>query len=376
MTQGTLADLRHTTDDLFLLVPELALYDRPIGERHRIIFYVGHVESFDWNLLGTDGQHSELDRLFAFGIDPEVGHGPADTPGDWPSLAQTRDYVVRTRALIDEAAERAPEQLLHVAVEHRLMHAETLAYMLHQQPYSRKLRCTDDAGGEYAPSSADMIDVPEGTARLGCEDGFGWDNEFAAHDRRVAAFRVARYKVTNGDYLRFVREGANAPAFWIRNGDDWLYRGMFRELPLPLEWPVYATHDEARAYASWKGMRLPSEPEFHRYAYGASPEPEGGNLDFRRWDPVAVTAGPVNGFGISQSVSNGWEWTSTVFGPFHGFSAFSFYPGYSADFFDGEHYVLKGASPRTAQKLARPSFRNWFRHDYPYMYGTFRLVDA
>jgi formylglycine-generating enzyme required for sulfatase activity len=151
---------------------------------------------------------------------------------------------------------------------------------------------------------------------------------------------------------------------------------MFREIPMPLEWPVYVTYDQARAFASWKGMRLPSETEFHRYAYGASPEPEGGNLDFSRWDPVPVAAGPLNGFGISQSVSNGWEWTSTVFAPFDGFQPFPFYPGYSANFFTGEHYVLKGASPLTARKLARPSFRNWFRHDYPYMYGTFRLVGA
>ena len=49
----------------------------------------------------------------------------------------------------------------------------------------------------------------------------------------------------------------------------------------------------------------------------------------------------------------------------------AFYPGYSADFFDGQHYVMKGASPRTASLLTRPSFRNWFRPDYPYMYAGF-----
>ena len=35
----------------FAIVREEAMYDRPIPERHRIIFYVGHVEAFDWNLL-------------------------------------------------------------------------------------------------------------------------------------------------------------------------------------------------------------------------------------------------------------------------------------------------------------------------------------
>ncbi len=71
---------------------------------------------------------------------------------------------------------------------------------------------------------------------------------------------------------------------------------------------------------------------------------------------------------------NGWEWTRDPFAPFDGFKPHPLYPGYSADFFDGEHYVMKGASPRTATVLARPSFRNWFRPDYPYMYAGFRLV--
>ena len=36
---------------------------------------------------------------------------------------------------------------------------------------------------------------------------------------------------------------------------------------------------------------------------------------------------------------------------------------------------MKGASPRTAFIIARASFRNWFRSDYPYMYAGFRLLE-
>ena len=57
-----------------------------------------------------------------------------------------------------------------------------------------------------------------------------------------------------------------------------------------------------------------------------------------------------------------------------GFSPMRSYPEYSADFFDGRHYVMKGASPATARELIRPSFRNWFRGDYPYVYAKFRTV--
>ena len=72
--------------------------------------------------------------------------------------------------------------------------------------------------------------------------------------------------------------------------------------------------------------------------------------------------------------SSGWEWTSSQFVPFPGFEEFPFYRNYSAPFFDGKHYVMKGGSPRTAARFLRPSFRNWFRPSYPYVYGTFRLV--
>ena len=43
---------------------------------------------------------------------------------------------------------------------------------------------------------------------------------------------------------------------------------MFEEIPLPLDWPVYVSHAEASAYATWAGKRLPTEAEWHRAAYG------------------------------------------------------------------------------------------------------------
>jgi formylglycine-generating enzyme required for sulfatase activity len=79
-------------------------------------------------------------------------------------------------------------------------------------------------------------------------------------------------------------------------------------------------------------------------------------------------------FGVEGLVGNGWEWTSTVFGPFAGFERYPFYPGYSADFFDGKHYVMKGGSARTAACMLRRSFRNWFQSHYQFVYAGFRCV--
>jgi formylglycine-generating enzyme required for sulfatase activity len=164
---------------------------------------------------------------------------------------------------------------------------------------------------------------------------------------------------------------------------------MFEEMPLVPDWPVYVSQAEADAYARWKGRRLPTEAEYHRAAFGtpegiersypwgdASPSPDHGNFDFVRFEPVAVGSFPAgaSAWGVHDLVGNGWEWTSTIFGPFPGFAPMASYPEYSADFFDGQHYVMKGASTATARELVRRSFRNWFRPNYPYVYATFRTV--
>jgi formylglycine-generating enzyme required for sulfatase activity len=183
-------------------------------------------------------------------------------------------------------------------------------------------------------------------------------------------------------------EGFEHPLFWERHGDEWFWRGMFELIPLPASWPVYVTHAEASAFARWRGSRLPTEAEFQRaalgspkgeqpYAWGADPPAtHHGVFDFSSWDPEPVGTHPAgrSAWGIEDLVGNGWEWTSTAFAPFPGFRPMPSYPEYSADFFDGEHFVVKGASPVTARELLRPTFRNWFRARYPYVYGKFRCV--
>jgi formylglycine-generating enzyme required for sulfatase activity len=164
---------------------------------------------------------------------------------------------------------------------------------------------------------------------------------------------------------------------------------MFEEIPLPPDWPVYVSHAEASTYARWTGKSLPTEAQWQRAAYGspkselrafpwgnANPTAAHGNFDFANWDPVSVFAHPqgASAFGVEDMLGNGWEWTSTVFAPFVGFEPFPFYRGYSADFFDGKHYVIKGASARTAACMLRSSFRNWFQPHYQYVYAGFRCV--
>ena len=441
---GTSHDLMHRleegrrqTDELFKIVAPDALYDRPIAERHRIIFYIGHLEAFDWNLLrerllDIAAFNPGFDNLFAFGIDPVDGGLPADQPADWPSLRELHSYVADIRRKIDDqlaelnlSAQESyqvndsdPFTLLNVAVEHRLMHAETLAYMFHQLPFGRKIAPTvatelTERGIASASTPSRMVEIPAGSATLGLSRGegeeFGWDNEYDGHTVEVPRFSIGNHKVTNRQYLEFVKAGGyenrelwapadwewkesngiGHPVFWTRADGEWRYRTMFREVPLPMDWPAYVSHAEASAYARWAGGSLPTEAQWHRAAYGTphgaerrypwgddDPDSTRGNFDFAGWDPTPVGAFPegVSAFGVHDLLGNGWEWTSSVFEPFDGFKPFSFYPGYSANFFDGNHYVMKGGSARTAAPMLRRSFRNWFQPHYQYVYAGFRCV--
>src|SRR5947209_2062780 len=233
---------RKRSDELFALVREEAIYDRPIPERHRIIFYLGQLEAF---------------------------------------------------------------------IEHRLMHAETLTYMLHRLPTERKIAGPKHEQEKPRQATPQIVDIPAGTATLGTQKTqngeFGWDNEFGLVEKHVPEFAIESLNVTNRDFLRFVEAGGyqektfwsdearqwieqhdvEHPAFWSRTGSSWMYRTMFGEVPLPADWPVYVSHAEASAYAKWMGRRLPTEEQFHRAAYGT---PERGTERRYPWGDEAPTS--------------------------------------------------------------------------------------
>lgn len=377
-----LAQAREESDKLFNVISPESLYERPIPERHRLIFYLGHLDAFDWNLLGRRGLsapafHAEFDRLFERGIDPAPGQAREDSANDWPARVEIERYCARTRAWIDAHVDDLDPWLMQMAIEHRHMHAETFAYLIHALSYEHKLgRSAKIPASKLAVPANPMIAIEAGPAVLGTREGnFGWDNEFAEHTIWVPSFRISKFKVSNGEYLEFVRAGGPTPHFWRERGGEWFYRGMFAEFPLPLDWPVWTTWEQASAYAVWRGCDLPTEAQFQLAAQQASPDAVRDNFDYARWDPIPVNAGDSGQNVPQQMIGNGWEWTRDLFAPYAGFEMHPAYPGYSADFFDRQHYVMKGASPRTSRMLTRLSFRNWFRPDYPYMFAGFRLVE-
>ena len=366
-----------------------------------------------------------LEVLFARGIDPPEHPGVGNAGLEWPDRSTVQSFAGEADRRVLEVLQRADierpgDALLDRAeavfsiLEHEAMHQETLLYMWHRLPFSQKR-----APRQYAPAASnhepapESVHVPAGRATLGADRSavpFGWDNEFPACAAHVEPFSIERYNVTNGRYLEFVEaggyhdqrwwreedwrwlraDGIEWPLFWERHDGVWFWRGMFDLIPLPLAWPVYASQAEAGAYARWRGHRLPTEAEFQRAAFGSptgerkhawgdeAPTTAHGTFDFSSWDPEPVGSHPAgrSSWGAHDLVGNGWEWTCTPFAPFPGFRQMASYPEYSADFFDGEHFVMKGASPATARELLRPSFRNWFRARYPYVYATIRCVTS
>ncbi len=420
---------RRRSESLFAMIPDSAYVERPIALRNPICFYEGHIPAFGVNTLwkralGQPALNPEYELLFERGIDPEA---PSDAPAiEWPSRRQIREYGETVDSALESAfrggsleAEDNPllrrGQAVYTVLEHEVMHQETLHYMWRRLPPGKKVKPLDappvvlDGNGRREPRT---VRVPAGVATVGAEVEnipFGWDNEFPARAVSVDAFHIDAHNVTDAEFLEFVEAGGYAreelwdpegwawvrsenvshPPFWARGGRGWEWLGMFERIPLPPAWPVWVTHAEASAYARWKDHRLPTEPEYHRAAFGTPSGTERsypwgseaadstrGNFDFQSFEPVPVGSFPAgaSAWGVHDLVGNGWEWTSTVFSGFPGFRPMASYPQYSADFFDGKHFVLKGASPVTGRELVRSSLRNWFRPTYPHVYASFRCV--
>jgi ergothioneine biosynthesis protein EgtB len=421
---------RRRSRELFDSVVPDAYEARPIPLRNPICFYEGHLPAFNVNTLLKRGLQErgidpDYEVLFERGIDPEDESAVGRTPFRWPPREAIRAYGDRAdqairKALLEKDVIRGDHTVLrgglavYTVLEHEPMHQETLRYMWHRLPLEKKLRPAGAAppltGGN--PPRPQAVRIPAGVATLGAtleRVPFGWDNEFPEHRVQVPAFEIDVFNVTNSEFMEFVEAGGyekrelwdeegwewraqgnvEHPLFWERADGGWSWRGMFERIPLAPAWPVYVSHAEAQAFARWKGKRLPTEAEFHRAAYGTPngeersypwgedpPDESRGNFDFRRSDPVPVGSFPsgASAWGVHDLVGNGWEWTSTVFSGFEGFKPMASYPVYSTDFFDGKHWVMKGASPATSKELLRRSFRNWFRGNYPFVYATFRCV--
>ncbi|QXJ24746.1 ergothioneine biosynthesis protein EgtB [Actinomadura graeca] len=287
-----------------------------------------------------------------------------------------------------------------MVVQHEHMHDETML-ATHQlrkgapallDPPAEPLQIP---GG---PTGAGEVLVEAGPFQMGTsDDPWAYDNERPVHLVDVAAFYIDVEPVTNAEYAAFIEAGGyddprwwdpagwdwrnssgkRAPAFWTRDGGQWVRRRFGRVEPVPPGEAVqHVCWYEADAYARWAGKRLPTEAEWEkaarwdpvtehsrRYPWGEVYEEGRANLGQQALHPSesgSYSSG-ASAYGVRRLLGDVWEWTSSDFHGYPGFRSFP-YKEYSEVFFGPEYKVLRGGSWATHPLAIRGSFRNW---DYP-----------
>ncbi|MGH3463743.1 MAG: ergothioneine biosynthesis protein EgtB [Kribbellaceae bacterium] len=366
--------------------------------------HVGNQEEL-WLVRDVGGREplrQDIDELYDAFMHPR-----ADRPAlPLLSPAETRAYVAEVRDKVLDVLDRVRLEgrplvtdafAFGMIAQHEQQHDETMlaTHQLRQGP--AVLTAPEPPPGRRLPA-AEVL-VPGGEFTMGTStEPWALDNERPAHQARVAPYVIDTAPVTNGAYLEFVlgggydeerwwspagwahvrKAGLVAPRFWERVDGRWTRLRFGHREDLPRDEPViHVCFYEAEAYAAWAGKRLPAEAEWEfaarfdpatgrsrRYPWGdEDPRPEHANLGQRHLRPAPVGAYPAGAspLGVQQLVGDVWEWTSSDFAPYPGFTAFP-YDEYSLVFFGPDYKVLRGGSFGTDEVVARGTFRNW---DYP-----------
>jgi iron(II)-dependent oxidoreductase len=330
---------------------------------------------------------------------------PLLEPG--PSRQYVRDVRGRVMGVLQQVPMRGKPLLENgfafgMIVQHEQQHDETMLATHQLRTGVPVLHATapPPAPADAAALPAQVL-VPGGPFTMGTStEPWALDNERPAHQVEVAAFWIDTTPVTNAAYLRFIEDGGYdderwwhprgwahrqaaglvAPQFWERTGAGagvgaWSRRCFGQLLPLAGDEPVvHVCFYEADAYARWAGLRLPTEPEWEkaarydpasgrsrRYPWGdEDPTHELANLGQLYLRPTPAGSYPLGAspMGVRQLIGDVWEWTSSGFEGYPGFTAWP-YREYSEVFFGGDFRMLRGGSFGSDRSAVRGTFRNW-----------------
>jgi ergothioneine biosynthesis protein EgtB len=290
-----------------------------------------------------------------------------------PSVNEIYQY----RAYVDEAMVKflvatltdEVKELLILGFNHEQQHQELLLsdikYILGNNPlfpvYSKNqkevLTVNETQNG--------FVNIPEGVYEIGYDGkDFSFDNELNRHKVYLHDFSISKTLVSNAEFIEFISAGGyenfnfwhaegwdwvknnniNAPMYWHLIDEKWFNYTLGGLLPINLTAPAsHISYYEAYAFASWKGMRLPTEFE---------------------WEIAAQH------FNWGER----WEWTESAYLPYPGFSKA---PGAIGEYngkFMVNQKVLRGASIATPENHSRITYRNFFHPHLRWQYTGIRLV--
>lgn len=377
-----------------------------------VLWEIGHIAWFHeyWTLRlmgvpGAAGQAPLIELCDKLWDSSHVAHKTRwhlrlpDRAGTYRYMAEV---LARQEDRLGGPLDDATRYFYDLSIRHEDMHVEALTYM--RQTSSNAAPDFGGSSPQHAGALPGDASVPGGVWQLGAtqNEGFVFDNEKWAHPAKLAPFHIARAVVTNAEFAAFIDDGgyrtrqfwsdagwawreklkAERPVYWLPKRDGvWTWRRYktVEDLP-PHAAVVFVNWFEADAWCRWAGRRLPTEIEWEAAAIG-EPTPDGTRLGDRRrrwpWgdDPpgparanldfafgeaidVAALGAGDSAFGCRQMIGNVWEWTSSDFLPFDGFSADP-YQDYSKPWF-GTRMVLRGGAWATSARIARPGYRNFF----------------
>ncbi|XP_044772528.1 formylglycine-generating enzyme isoform X3 [Neomonachus schauinslandi] len=209
--------------------------------------------------------------------------------------------------------------------------------------YSREANAPGQVPGERPLAPTKMVLIPAGVFTMGTDDPqIKQDGEAPARRVAIDAFYMDAYEVSNAEFEKFVNstgyltEVAAAPWWLPVKGANWRHpEGPDSTVLRRPDHPVlHVSWNDAVAYCTWAGKRLPTEAEWEYscrgglqnrlFPWGNKLQPKGqhyaniwqgefpvtntGEDGFRGTAPV--DAFPPNGYGLYNIVGNAWEWTS------------------------------------------------------------------
>ncbi|GAA0657941.1 ergothioneine biosynthesis protein EgtB [Sphingomonas insulae] len=310
-----------------------------------------------------------------------------------PTLDEVRAYRAHVDAAVMAHLTALPEaalELVALGCHHEEQHQELLVtdilHLFGENPLEPAIWSPAPKVPVGMPGPIGWIERAAGIVRVGHDgDGFAFDCEGPRHDALLVDHAIADRTVTNGEWAAFIAdggyrdpahwladgwawvraEGIVAPMYWEERNGGWTRMGLDGRRPIDPAAPVtHVSFFEADAYASWAGMRLPTEFEWE--AAAQAHDANGGNqMDAAgAVEPRPAADGPAF-FG------DVWEWTGSAYRPYPGFRAVEGAVGeYNGKFMSGQ-FVLRGGSCATPRGHARASYRNFF---YPHQRWQFTGV--